>query len=199
MENQCINGTLLGRTPAYFNLIQMNYGAVKSFFPDVQVTTTNTGYDRRYSQYPYGSYRTDENFLFPVSNTDDRLHPKELVRGVEIDGKAIAFRYPESGNRELMTKSFFGQEVMVVADETKQFIVSFLNTELSGVPLTFSLTDNENSEVIMQDQFGNKWNIFGTAIQGPNVGTQLEVPYSYIGYWFAWATFYPEIELFTKE
>lgn len=196
MLNECINGTLQGRAPDFFNVIQMNYGALKAMLPNALVTTTNTGHNRRYDQYPYGSYREDENFLFPISNLDDRLHPKELVRGVAIDGQAIAFRFPESGTREVYSKTFADEELIVVADESMQFIVSFLNIDIDGTPLIFSPIDNSESAFIMQDQFGNKWDIFGKAIQGPNAGRQLEVPHSYIGFWFAWGTFYPDIELY---
>ena len=81
MFNQCVNGELIGTTPQFFNLVQMNYGTLKSFFPSAMVTSSNTGHSRDYTRYPYGDYLTNTATLFPISNSDSRLHPKEIVRG----------------------------------------------------------------------------------------------------------------------
>ncbi len=199
MFNQCVNGYLFEEIPQFFNLIQMNYGALKNLFPNAMVTTSNTGHIRDYNSYPYGSYQTNSNFLFPISNSDDRLHPKEWVRGVEINGSAKVYQFPSSGGRELILDQFNGEEIIVVADKSKGFIVSFLNRTIESHELAFSLTDNEDSNIILEDQLGNKWDLFGKAVEGPNAGLELEVPYSYMGFWFAWATFYPDIALYEAE
>lgn len=196
MFNQCVKGDLVESTPAFFNLTQMTYESLKSLYPNALVTTTNTGHNRDYDRYPYGSYRSNSAVIFPISVEDDRLHPKALVRGVEIDGEAVAFGYPGSGNRELITHTFNNKELIVVADESNGFIVSFLNREIESAPLEFTLVNDGPSNVILEDQLGNRWNIFGKAVEGPNAGLELEVPYSYIGYWFSWATFYPGLALF---
>jgi hypothetical protein len=56
------------------------------------VLTDDTGFDRDYSEYPYGDYRTSDLISYPVLYTDDRLHKKERVFGVIINGKAKAYR-----------------------------------------------------------------------------------------------------------
>jgi hypothetical protein len=56
----------------------------------------DTGFSRNYRSYPYGTFRTNLDFLiFPVSNEDDRLPQKERVLGVVIDG--IVKAYPING------------------------------------------------------------------------------------------------------
>lgn len=47
----------------------------------------------------------------------------------------------------------------------------------------------------MEDQLGNRWDIFGQAISGLNQGARLARVDSYIGYWFAWAAFYEGLNL----
>jgi len=195
MLNKCVNGSLSGRKPEFFNLIQMNYGALRSIYPKALVTTSNTGHNRSYNQYPYAQYKTNDNFLFPISTKDQRLHPKELVRGVQENDSYIAFTFPLTENRSVVVREFAGEEIVVFADKSTGIMVSFFNTELEGTKLEFTLMNVEGSELILKDQLGNRWDLFGKAKQGPNIGHQLEVPYSYIGYWFSWATFYPGIEL----
>ena len=194
MFNQCVNGNLIGEVPEFINVIQMSYGALKTLYPTAGVVTTNTGFFRDYGRYPYGSYLTNTNTLFPVERFDQTIHPKEFVRGVVVGEESAAFRFPETG-RSLQMEVLGGEEVVVVADRDNDFIVSFLNQALDGTDLTFELVQDVDSEAILSDQLGNEWNVFGEAITGPNQGAQLTAPYSYMGFWFAWANFYPDIRL----
>ncbi len=194
MFNQCVNGELIGQVPEFFNLVQMTYASLKAMYPDAEVLTRATGFSRDYQRYPYGSYLTNTQTLFPVVNMDQRLHPKEFVRGVVIDDKATAFRFPDTG-RQLQVTNVAGSDIVVVADKENGFIVSFVNKTIDGEPLVWALIEDQASSAILTDQLGNTWNVFGEAVAGPNEGETLEVPYSYMGFWFAWANFYPEIEL----
>jgi hypothetical protein len=56
--------------------------------------------------------------------------------------------------------------------------------------LNFNTVDKSN-KIILEDNEGNQWDIFGKAVSGPRTGTKLNKPQSYIAYWFAWAAFYP--------
>lgn len=60
--------------------------------PDSEVLSRDTGHSRRYGNDPYGGYYVDSRLIFPVENTDDRLHPKDVVFGIEVDGVFAAFR-----------------------------------------------------------------------------------------------------------
>jgi len=61
--------------------------------------------------------------------------------------------------------------------------------------LTFSPLQNE-LPAVMEDQNGNKYNLFGEVIEGANIGDKLNAPTSYIGYWFSWGTFYEGVEIY---
>ncbi|RUT77644.1 DUF3179 domain-containing (seleno)protein [Ancylomarina longa] len=58
-----------------------------------KILSTNTGYNREYRINPYGNYPTNSAVNFPVNFTDTRLHPKERVLGVLVNGKAKAYRF----------------------------------------------------------------------------------------------------------
>ena len=199
MENICVNGKLIGEEPEFFSVVQMNFAAVKTLLPNALVNTTNTGFSRNYARYPYGSYKdvTNSSTLFPISNTDTRLDPKEVLRGVIINDEAVVYQFPATG-REIMTDNIGGNEIVVVADRSNDMIVSFLSKTINATVLEFTLVTDDSSSIIMEDQLGNKWDVFGTALEGPNVGEQLEVPYSYMGYWFSFPVFFPDIRIFGK-
>jgi len=62
--------------------------------PDTKVLSNDTGVSRDYGRDPYGNYYTSESVSFGASFSDTRLHPKELVHGVEIDGLFKAYHDP---------------------------------------------------------------------------------------------------------
>lgn len=48
---------------------------------------------------------------------------------------------------------------------------------------------------IIEDNDGNVFDIFGFCISGPAKGSRLQPMNGFIAYWFAWAAFYPEVEI----
>jgi Protein of unknown function (DUF3179) len=59
--------------------------------PDTLVLSTDTGFEEDYSADYYAKYRGSSNLMFPVSQQDDRIHPKSVVFGFDIDGSPVAY------------------------------------------------------------------------------------------------------------
>lgn len=57
----------------------ITYGNFNDNYPNWLILNEDTWYSRDYSRTPYGNYETDESLYFPVQNTDDTLHIKELM------------------------------------------------------------------------------------------------------------------------
>ena len=74
------------------------------------------------------------------------------------------------------------------------YMTAYYRTNSKGEVLEFSELLNSFPE-IMADNKGNRYNIFGEAVSGPDKGEILGSPTSFIAYWFAWAAFYPDTEL----
>ena len=85
----------------------------KKAHPDAEVLSQDTGFDRAYGQDPYGNYYEDSFVLFPLENRDDRVHPKTVIFGIEIDGKFKA--YPEDALKKnsAIRDKFAGAEIEV--------------------------------------------------------------------------------------
>jgi hypothetical protein len=60
--------------------------------PLTQVLSTETGYARDYSRDPYEGYYRVGRIWFPVGDVRKDLSPKEMVLGIEIDGRARAYQ-----------------------------------------------------------------------------------------------------------
>jgi len=83
----------------------MNYSEFQSQFPNGQVLSNDTGYNRRYGEIPYGNYDDSHELYYPVSSDlDIRYHPKKLFYIVNHEGESLAFAWDElrsEGSAEL--------------------------------------------------------------------------------------------------
>jgi len=59
--------------------------------PDTLVLSADTGFEKDYSADYYAKYRGSSNLMFPVSQQDDRIHPKSVVFGFNIGSDAVAY------------------------------------------------------------------------------------------------------------
>jgi len=92
MRGDCINGDLIGMEVDIYPVFETSFRTWRGLFPNSEIVTTETGFQRDYTDYPYGDYRTNEQLIFPVSNLDKRLSLKERVLGVIVNGKAKTYR-----------------------------------------------------------------------------------------------------------
>jgi uncharacterized protein DUF3179 len=191
----CVNGALIGTKIKTFPLVETRWDNWQRMYPDTKVLSENTGFNRSYGTYPYGDYKTNAaNLLFPLSIDDGRLHRKERVHGMIIDDAAKVYRFDLfNENTSLINDVVQGEDVVVVGNLARNFIVSFYRTLEDGTMLNFTAVDENN--IILKDNLGNKWDIFGFAVSGPLQGQRLKNTESFLGYWFSWGVFYPDAEI----
>lgn len=84
---------------------------------------------------------------------------------------------------------------LVLVGSGRQNLVMAFRRELNGERRSFKPT-SEFLPVVMEDDTGNRYNIFGKVLQGPEKGAQLESVNSGMGFWFAFASRYPGLELY---
>ena len=193
---KCVNGERIGEKIETFQLIETTWKTWKELWPETKVISRATGYNQSYDSYPYGNYRTNNNtLLFPVSIEDNRLPWKERVLGVVHGGSAKAFRFeslPEAGIG-VINDGLPGKNIVVAGSREKNLLIAFGRKMEDGQNLTF-IPVQDALPVLMTDQEGNRWNIFGEAVSGPRQGTRLPPVDAFIGYWVAWGAFYPGLK-----
>jgi hypothetical protein len=190
---EAVNGPLSGTKMPTFQVVETRWSVWKEMYPGTKVVSEDTGWDRPYGVYPYGDYRTNnDNLLFPVSIDDGRLERKERVHGVILNGKAKVYRFSSFEQQvSLITDSFAGEDLVIVG--SSDFMVSFEATLSDGSKP--NLTPVNEGRVILVDDQGNKWDIFGFHVSGPTP-LPLKATQSFMGYWFAWGAFYPNAEIY---
>lgn len=87
-----ILGERAGNTLTPVPIDTVSWGRWKQHHPDAAVLSKDTGYMRPYGDDPYGSYYNDTFVFFDVENRDDRIHPKTVVYGININGSFKAYR-----------------------------------------------------------------------------------------------------------
>ena len=193
--NQSVNGSLEGTPAKTYNLFETTWKTWRQMYPSTKVVTTRTGYSRNYDRYPYGNYKVDDNLIFPVSNSDARLRPKVRVLGVMIEGKAKAYKFDKTfaGNK-VIEDLFQGEKLVVVSNFYANFMVAFKRIQDDETELSFEAVQ-DSLPVILRDNEGTRWDVFGRGVSGPRKGEQLGEVTQMMGYWFAFPAFYPGVEL----
>lgn len=131
-----------------------------------------------------------------MANDDDRLDRKERVLGVKIGEEAKAYRFnPFTEGITAITDELGSVPIVVVGSQEMNFLVAYGRQLPDGTIPDFEAADETMLPIVMTDNAGNSWDVFGRAVSGPNAGASLPVLESYIGYWFAWAAFNPDIEI----
>lgn len=101
----------------------VKYGEWKKANPNTKVLSRDTGARRAYGGDPYEDYYTSDSVGFGATFTDERLHPKDLVFGVEIDGKFKAYKV-ESLKVGTTADSFVGKDILIKRLETGEVRIS---------------------------------------------------------------------------
>jgi hypothetical protein len=91
IEAKGIVGPMTGEQLRFIPVSMTQWGRWRQAHPDTLVLSTDTGFEEDYSTDHYAEYRNSTRLFMPVSNSDDRIHPKTVVYGFELEGGSIAF------------------------------------------------------------------------------------------------------------
>ena len=86
-------------------------------YPQAEVMSNETGFNRDYANGPYGDYNTNDALYFPISINDTRLPTKEVMYIVNYAEKSIAFVRNALSATELVTVDNNTLEARIVNGE----------------------------------------------------------------------------------
>lgn len=187
---ECVNGKLISEKPKLINIVETTWDIWETLYPNSKVLSEQTGFSRQYGVNPYGDYAfNNDRFLFRPSYLNNDLPNKERVYGIIDDNKSKAYQFSKFNSGKVIKDTFNNKDYLVVGNQ--DIIYAF---ELTGdyVNLNFEYDFNSSVGVFFKDDEGNKWNIFGQAIDGPRKGETLKGAKSVVSYWFALAVFYTD-------
>ncbi|MBT3813844.1 DUF3179 domain-containing protein [Candidatus Woesearchaeota archaeon] len=127
IDGKAIIGELTGQELVEVSIDTVVWRDWKKVHPDSEVLSQKTGHLRNYGKDPYGSYYENSNLFFPVENEDDRIHPKDVIFGVEVDGVYKAYREDDLIAMGMIEDTVNGITVKVERDEAG--IVTIMNVD----------------------------------------------------------------------
>lgn len=188
----CVTGDLVNTKISTFQIIETTWGTWKKAFPNSDIMNRDTGFTRFYGSYPYGDYRTNhDNIIFPVSNLDERLPAKERVLGVigEIETKVYSIELFET--ERIITDKFEGKDLIIIGSKEDNFVLGYEDPNLNGLEFV-----KGELPVIAEDEDGNRVDMFGEIVDGPRKGEDLVPLNAFMGFYFAFGTFYEDLEIY---
>ncbi|MFB6299183.1 MAG: DUF3179 domain-containing protein [Halobacteriales archaeon] len=143
-------------------------------------------YERYYNSTEVGDDRSDF--------ADDRLHPKTIVLGVEIDGEAIAYPPSAIGENGVINDTVGSVPIVVTTNRAGEPVA--YDRRIDGRSYEFDRTDDDHLKAA-----DTKWD--------PSTGQGMSGQYADIRltpitstkrlFWFAWLEFNPGSELYTDD
>jgi len=114
IEGRAISGPAKGQRLERLVVEHTSWKNWRERHPTTLVLSDETGYRRNYLNSPYPAYSTSKALYFPVSHSDKRFHPKEVVVGVEINGKFKAYPFVELAKGTGVLEDLFQGEKLTI-------------------------------------------------------------------------------------
>ena len=204
---QGIVGRYAGEQLAFLPSQVLSFADFAAAFPTGQVLARPT-VPRSYGVNPYTGYdSTTEPFLFR-GELDTRLPATERIAGAVLPGVVKAYPFAQVAAAGVINDEVADVPLVVLhkagtasALDTRAISqgrdigsVAVFDRRLGERTLTFAATgDGRYTDV----ETSSVWDILGRAISGELAGAQLTPILAFDHFWFAWAAFHPDTELYS--
>ena len=200
-------GTLLDIVPSQV----IGFGSFAERYPNGQVMSRATGHNRQYGINPYRNYDSNPRpFLFngvvdprldsavdhvlaAIIGEDAKAYPFEILREDRVINDSIG-ETPVVVFYQSGVASALGDSVIDTARDIGT--AGMYESTLDDVVLHFSPSHDGGFH---DEETGSIWNAFGEAVAGELAGSQLNWVHAFPHFWFAWAAFHPETEVYGLE
>jgi hypothetical protein len=118
---QAVSGKEKGAKLTWLESDHLTWKAWKEKYPQGQVLSTDTGYQRNYNSDAYSSYFASEDIMFPVPITRNELAKKTWVLGVIIEGKAKAYPLDDLISKKVLYDKIANQKITIQYDVSKKY------------------------------------------------------------------------------
>lgn len=160
-------------------------------------------------KYKYEAANWEEEYKnFPVvvaKNPADKLEPRSLVVGIEINKTSRAFPFDALQKQQLILDEVGGVPLFLIVGEDQKSVRAF-ERRLNGQTLEFFVAAAENGKSqaetpqterrLIDAESGSVWNFTGKAIGGKLAGQQLKPIPVLKDYWFDWKIYHPKTGIY---
>ena len=200
ITGEAIVGELAGTQLELLRSAVIGWDEFRTSFPEGQVLSRQTGFERSYGRNPYVGYSSSSRpFLFD-GELDDRFPALERVVGVTVGDADKAFPFSVISGPRVVNDTVGGVPVAIfwggdTADALDTANIAEGKTIGTGIAFdrrvgSDTLTFTANGDDTFTDaETGSTWDLLGRATHGPLSGEELDTVVHRNDFWFAWAAF----------
>ncbi len=208
LTGEAIVGELTGQRLIMLPATIVAWETFGAQYPQGQVLSRETGYDRSYGRNPYIGYDDIDSppFLYD-GPLDGRLPPKERVATVSLGGEDAAYPFSLLAERRVVADTVGGTPIVVfyqpgtasaldtaqIAEARDVGAAAVYRPAVEGRRLTFAWRDGAFVDL----ETGSTWSVLGQATAGPLAGKTLAPVVHGDHFWFAWAIFKPQTRIYS--
>jgi hypothetical protein len=207
-SGQAIVGTLTGARLKALDSQTLSFAEFRARYPQGDVLSRDTGFQRPYGQTPYEGYDTPASARpFDYGGRlDPRLPPVERVESITVEKETVVVPFDDLRSHPVESVTVGGVPLVVlfsprvlspldelnIAGSHQVGSAAAFDRRLAGRTLAFRPA---GQGAMIDGQTGSTWDITGRAIAGPLRGTQLRRVQDLNAFWFAVAAFFPDARL----
>lgn len=128
IDGKAIVGELTGQQLEELDINVVPWRDWKAVHEDSEVLSQDTGFNRNYGRDPYGNYYEDSFLFFPVEAQDSRIHNKDVIFGIEIDGVFAAYREEDVKEQGTIDDEVNGVNIRLEAMEDGSVLITHVDT-----------------------------------------------------------------------
>ena len=195
---QAISGPLEGARLQLYPFLLTSWQEWRRLHPDTLVLKPKPGYaDRIAAKNKMIREGLSGEGAAPddVTYHDDRLKPKTMVLGVDVDGVTTAFPLETLRRVRVVNEVLGGTPLLVVHQPASDTTTAFV-ARVAGKTLTFDAANPEASALVDRET-GSRWTAYGACVDGRLKGSTLEQVVLEPEYWFAWSEFHRGTGIYT--
>lgn len=197
---EAISGPLKGQHLELYPFLLTSWGEWLRLHPNTQVLKPLPGYADR---IPERNRAIREGLsgkgAMPdgVIRRDDRLPPKAMVFGLDVNGANRAFPRAALQQARVVNETLGGEPILVVHQPGSDTTTAFL-ARANGQVLQFSAANSGVTE-LTDTATHSRWDAYGKCTSGKLAGSRLKALILEPEYWFAWSEFHPNTGVYSAE
>jgi hypothetical protein len=195
---EAISGPLQGEHLKLFSFLLTNWAEWRRVHPATLVLKPLPGYADRIAakneeirQGLSGEGEAPDGVL----RRDDRLKPRTMILGVDVEGANRAFPLTVLRKSRVINDELGGRPILIVHQPGSDTTTAFL-ARWNGKALTFSAA-NAGATELTDAQTHSLWDAYGQCVSGKLKGSHLDPLILEPEYWFAWSEFHPNTSIYT--
>lgn len=134
----------------------------------------------------------------PTLRDDPRLPPHEQVYGLEAGGGYKAYPIAVVRKQTVLNDQVGSLPVLLLHNSATDTTTAFARS-VRGRTLTFRAAPSGVADGVVDAETGSQWTFYGECTEGALKGAKLDPITPLPSFWFSWAQFFPQTEIFSAE